>query len=192
MKTVAAIFVLVASATPILASANVMTFDNLPPGQTYDLGSYTEDAITAYGTDFWNFPDGTLHLDVGGVPTNNESYSFRLGTALFDLSSFDVVALGVPENAIGVVRGYDAVNALKFSSEFSIATSRTLSFADWRDLSKVLIFATGDIDDHYSIDNLTLLATVPEPATWGMMLVGFGAVGIATRSRRPARTLKGN
>lgn len=29
-------------------------------------------------------------------------------------------------------------------------------------------------------------AAVPEPATWGMMLMGFGAIGFAMRRRRPA------
>lgn len=28
------------------------------------------------------------------------------------------------------------------------------------------------------------LAAVPEPATWGMMLIGFGAIGTAIRGRR--------
>ena len=31
-------------------------------------------------------------------------------------------------------------------------------------------------------------AAVPEPATWGLMLVGFGAIGAMTRRRRPAVT----
>ena len=28
-------------------------------------------------------------------------------------------------------------------------------------------------------------AAVPEPSTWGMMLLGFGAAGLALRRRRP-------
>ncbi len=36
--------------------------------------------------------------------------------------------------------------------------------------------------------NITFAAApdVPEPASWAMMLVGFGAIGAATRSRRKA------
>ena len=33
------------------------------------------------------------------------------------------------------------------------------------------------------------LAAVPEPATWAMMLVGFGAMGVAMRRRRSTATL---
>jgi hypothetical protein len=35
----------------------------------------------------------------------------------------------------------------------------------------------------FEIDNISISA-VPEPATWAMMLFGFGAIGIATRRRR--------
>jgi hypothetical protein len=34
------------------------------------------------------------------------------------------------------------------------------------------------------IDNLTFRAGVPEPSTWAMMLLGFGAAGLAFRRRR--------
>ena len=34
------------------------------------------------------------------------------------------------------------------------------------------------------LDNVSVTAAVPEPATWGMMIVGFGAVGASLRSRR--------
>ncbi len=35
-----------------------------------------------------------------------------------------------------------------------------------------------------SLGSLTFV--VPEPATWGLMIVGFGVVGVAARGRRPA------
>jgi len=34
------------------------------------------------------------------------------------------------------------------------------------------------------IGGLTLTESVPEPATWAMMLLGFGAMGVAFRRRR--------
>ena len=39
-------------------------------------------------------------------------------------------------------------------------------------------------DGPTSSGDLTATVAVPEPATWGMMLVGFGAMGAAMRSRR--------
>jgi hypothetical protein len=35
-----------------------------------------------------------------------------------------------------------------------------------------------------------VLAAVPEPATWTMMLIGFAGLGIAIRRRKPGRTLR--
>jgi hypothetical protein len=40
------------------------------------------------------------------------------------------------------------------------------------------------------IDNLSLsVGAVPEPATWAMMLAGFGLAGMAVRRRRPAMVI---
>jgi hypothetical protein len=47
-------------------------------------------------------------------------------------------------------------------------------------------FQYGD-DESWGIDNFSLLAaTVPEPASWAMLIAGFGLVGAAARRRRVA------
>jgi len=49
----------------------------------------------------------------------------------------------------------------------------------------VITFSTGlnGGDADIGLDNVSISA-VPEPATWAMMLVGFGGMGVAMRSRR--------
>ena len=37
-----------------------------------------------------------------------------------------------------------------------------------------------------TISRASVVAAVPEPATWAMMLLGFGAIGFSVRRRRPA------
>ena len=47
----------------------------------------------------------------------------------------------------------------------------------------VLRFVGSNADDFSGIDNVSVTAAVPEPATWGLMFGGFALVGIATRRR---------
>ena len=46
-----------------------------------------------------------------------------------------------------------------------------------------LQFGPAGSGGYTAIDNIAVVA-VPEPATWGLMLMGFGAMGMATRRRR--------
>lgn len=46
----------------------------------------------------------------------------------------------------------------------------------------------GDLGQGYRLDRI-VGATVPEPATWGMMILGFGLVGTALRRRPVSRVL---
>jgi len=41
----------------------------------------------------------------------------------------------------------------------------------------------------FEIDNIGVISGVPEPSTWAMMLLGFGAVGLAVRRRRSSKAL---
>jgi hypothetical protein len=50
-------------------------------------------------------------------------------------------------------------------------------------------FQFGD-DESWAIDNFSLsAATVPEPASWAMLIAGFGLVGAAARRRRVATAI---
>ena len=46
------------------------------------------------------------------------------------------------------------------------------------------LLVDGDNSDTGALEGSITINAVPEPATWGMMLLGFGAVGFAMRRRR--------
>jgi hypothetical protein len=170
------------------ASAEVMTFS----GQTansYSATTYVENGITATAEQgqFWGYPNGgVLHLDPGGY--NNYSYSFTLNSGAFDLISFDIATNYT--GGAGTLNAYDASNTLLRTGTFLADTVHTETFTDWTGISRLEILDTGA---HFSIDNLTLRGSaaveppssaVPEPASWAMMLTGFGLVGGGLRRRR--------
>lgn len=90
---------------------------------------------------------------------------------------FRVSLDGGPAASIGsytIAAGAGVWNSASFTFNSGTATSVVLSFVD-------LNLAGGGND--FGIDDITLTGAVPEPATWGLMLVGFGLVGFAARRR---------
>ena len=45
-------------------------------------------------------------------------------------------------------------------------------------------------NDGFKIASLRATSAVPEPATWAMMLIGFGAAGVSLRRRRPVLAMQ--
>ncbi len=87
---------------------------------------------------------------------------------------------------IGALNGNLAANSTALSallSGLSIANGSSFAFR-WLDTD-----ATGAEDglavDNFSVSAVTAASAVPETATWGMMIAGFGLIGFAMR-RRPS------
>jgi hypothetical protein len=92
----------------------------------------------------------------------------KLGGGSFNLSSFDYLAYG--DFAVSAI-GYSTLNLPGYES--GTATANFLN------VNSVTFYGSGS----QQLDNINVTAGVPEPASWAMMLVGFGAVGGAMRSR---------
>ena len=117
---------------------------------------------------------------MGGVSGRDSDFAFRNAAgvpaaswnAAIDLTAFDTVPSLWTEVAAGGSSGARAMTP-------GVASNRWLLSAS---------FLPKDRDDGFKLSQLRVVeqrvAAVPEPATWGMMLIGFGVVGSAMRRRR--------
>ena len=99
----------------------------------------------------------------------------KVGGGAFDLISFDFSSyygsgLNVSAAGYGTI-SLGAYTGGTYLADFSNITSVTFS---------------SDGYNYNVLDNIQLSGGVPEPASWAMMLGGFGLVGGALRSRRKA------
>lgn len=160
----AAAVALLATAAPAFAATTVVPFNAQTGATTTDMFSGLV-RVTVTGTGFSN-----------GNAINDAFYSTATQTrnsGLYQLgfstgSGFTAVA-----NAIegGVVPAYSADNSYSFVLNTGLTAASALSF-------NVLDDNYRDNGGSYSVS----VAAVPEPATWAMMLAGFGMIGFGLRS----------
>ena len=123
---------------------------------------------------------GTMALDYDGSFYELDTLSLTLGTATFNESNsglFPYVgtyyAFGGNLNGVGSV----ASNTDDFLFLFDPSlTSQTGAFFN--------AYNAGNQDRLPGSLSITQAAAVPEPASWAMMLLGFGAIGFAMRRSR--------
>lgn len=160
-----------------------------PAGATFNAKAGIADNSPSFGTasdgDQFAFiqsvagAEGSFGLDVSGL-TPGYSYSFVFDAAL--RAGYPSTITNVSFNGINL-GSYDApsANYTTFATPNFTATGATgvLSFTGSTTI-------TGD--DNVRIDNVRVnefaVTAAPEPATWGLMIVGFGAVGGVLRRRR--------
>ena len=178
MKTMIGFAAIAVMTIATAASANVSTYSGIT-GPIEGPASYVEDGITTTSASglFWGWPSpGEVHLDPDCCAGNSVTVTF---TSSFNLVSFDISYAG--DNA--TVTGFDAANSIVKTALISTNTLGTLDFSGFTNLTSLTITTTSD---HFSFDNLTVSGAVPEPATWALMIGGFGLVGATMRRRRSA------
>ena len=130
-----------------------------------------------------NGVDGTTYFNLGGLG-NGEIFSIGLGSAFgafgFDTHNYDIDGerseIFIGSQSLGFTpQGRGGVGFLGFIG----GTGETFS-------TVMIVGRGGGVFNGF--DNFTtgsvILAAVPEPASWVMMLFGFGAIGSAIRRRK--------
>jgi Domain of unknown function (DUF4394)/PEP-CTERM motif len=151
----------------------------------FDTGALITQANVSYGT--------AVDPDVvAGAYSNNDNNSLT-GTTLFVIDSRnDLLATQNPMTGLLTAVG---ATGLDFGSRtsFDIATRGTSNSAFVANAGKLFSLNTGTgavtLIGNTDEDIFGLTAGVPEPAAWGLMIVGFGVVGASARRRRSVRVV---
>ncbi len=150
----------------------------------------------------------------GAVPIASTGNFFAVGPSTGGTASISFADFGQPISAVSFLLGSaDSYNLFQFfgangnlgklftgsdfaapanGDQFSGVTNRwvTVNFAG--DLAQgVQGVRLRSGTEALELDNIKLTAAVPEPATWAMMLVGFGGVGFAMRRKTRAAGARG-
>lgn len=184
------------------AHAAVINFEEFAPDNTngtIPAGRYGYLGVTFQGTDDSSTWGGLLAGDPGNwdlegtngstfAGFNGDSYALTLlfGSAI---TSFSLDASRSNGSSDGTV----TIEALLNGSSIGSTAAVLGGINQWSTLSllgsfdEVRITGTGSGFHPFGIDNIIFdsgRAAVPETSTWAMMLIGFGAIGGAARSRR--------
>ena len=185
MKILAAAVAASLAAAPA-AHAAVITFSGLSGANNQPFtGSYVEDGYTVSytGGDLWE-----AHL-FGDAAPSLASWSvgaFDVSGGLFTLGNFRGAAAEPNEVAVylvfGFYGGFQTFGGLV--QTFGNQTFETLNAGTGNMVFDRVRFVVTGSGSFMSIDDITLHGVVPEPASWSLILGGFGMIGGAMRYRR--------
>lgn len=173
----------IANAAVTVNSGTVVNLNNPDPSATNPVSSVQtvgdtttinfglNPIVTATGTNIFNsaftIADSAAGIYSVNVGTSSDGVSFTSGT-LTDLATSTVYNLLVTDSGLGLRLGPPFTGQVNLApGSYRLSVSGT---------------ATGG--GSFAGTVTILAAAVPEPATWAMMLVGFGAIGLSMRKRR--------
>ncbi|HEY7900024.1 MAG TPA: choice-of-anchor C family protein [Caulobacteraceae bacterium] len=155
----------------------------------WTVGGNSVDLIGGY----WQNPNGTagsVDLDGSAPGSISQSLSLIAGdhyTLTFYLSGNPDGNIGPHTvdvsvgNLVGDAFTYTTGSNSRTSMNYALETVNFTATA-----TNVLSFSSADASGAYGpvVGDISVTAAVPEPATWALMLAGFGGLGLALRGRR--------
>jgi hypothetical protein len=156
--------------------------------ETGDFSGFTQFGNTGFtGVTSGAASQGSFGAEFGPVgSTGGISQNLTTIAGESYLISFDLRNNGGTPNLFEVLFGSSQLFTATDSAPFSFTNFSTTAVATGS--TTALSFSFRQDPDYFNLDNISVTRVapgVPEPGTWAMMLIGFGAVGSAMRRRRP-------
>lgn len=204
------LFAVAAAVALLPATANAAGFVNgsfengINPGSFTTVGGGNSSSITGwtvtgnsvdYIGSYWTAQDSSRSIDLNGNGQGGIQQTFDTAAGIIYNVSFWLAGNpdGAPVTKTVLVGATGAASA-SYSFDF---TGFNKSNMGWKNYtysflatgpSTTLSFASQDATAYGgALDNVSVSAVVPEPATWAMMLLGFGLVAGAMRRRITVR-----
>ena len=161
-------------------------------------------AVVTYGVDTVGGPEEAAP-GYGGIPRAGGTFVFD--TDANQLLSFDyrpgyptsfnaepqILALFNAAGPCDLECFIGALNGSTFTSTSTLTNNITTTVAFGTPLNGQLVYqAPFNVGFASLSGSLQVTGPVPEPGTWALMLLGFGAIGWATRRQRMAAALSGS
>ncbi|MCU6455830.1 PEPxxWA-CTERM sorting domain-containing protein [Sphingomonas sp. A2-49] len=159
--------------------------------------------VTPYGVFAFapNPNDGNGYFAIGGIDSFGLQSSLQLlGTQAFSsislfvgsLDTYNTVELlDAAGTAIGTYSGTAMSGGAIPLGAMTPSNNRRVTFTgtDGTVFYGAKFYNQGN-NSAFEFDNVSFTAAVPEPATWAMMILGFGMVGFAARNRRRSTAMQ--
>jgi len=166
----------------LIGAATIVAALSVAPAA--DAAVFTPADVSNFAVSF--DPDGTISANIGNR---------GLSGAFEDTFNFDLLSDGTGSG--GVIATFSSMRNMitltfasingtpipieTLSNGFTSASAGGINL--FAGANSIVIRGTAARNASYG-GNITFVPNVPEPATWAMMLIGFGMVGAATRYRR--------
>ena len=173
--------------SPLVLDGVTITYDTANFGPSYSGVNNTIVGGPLYG---FNVTDGGANwLGFPDFIDSSATFTFDTATNSFGFYLTGVQALYTSAITLELVDGSQSTFNLPLNTAGGVTY---FGVTDTVGFTKVYLSQTNypGYADAYGIDNISfnssLTPTVPEPATWAMLITGFGLVGVASRRRKDA------
>jgi len=165
-------------AAPVFTlGGNALAFDAGLGGYVFDFGSVEEgSSLTLAGFGLGNLVFGPADA-LSGQVTDSLGGIFSLGSAV----DVGLLSAGSISNPFSVFVQTSAAGMFSGQLQFAgVGTNASDLIGETRSAK---LFLSGKVTATPPVN------PIPEPATWAMMIIGFGAIGMAARRRRPGQAV---